>query len=128
MGDLEILINTLIILNANDELIINKSKFLNNVNIKNIIKKYGIDNNKIDNLYQLAIYIVKIKNKKLHKLKDLYNLKDIDNLIFSSLTSIENEKIHFFSSLIIRYLNYDINYKTLKKFILILQNLDVKRI
>lgn len=128
MGDLEILINTLIILNAKDELIINKSKFLNNVNIKNIIKKYGIDNNKIDNLYQLAIYIVKIKNKKLQKLKDLYNLKDIDNLIFSSLSLIENEKIHFFSSLIIRYLNYNINYKTLKKFILILQNLDVKRI
>ena len=128
MGDLEILINTLINLNANDELIINKSKFLDNVNIKNIIKKYRIDNNKIDNLYQFAIYIVKIKNEKLQKLKDLYNLKDIDNLIFSSLTSIENEKIHFFSSLIIRYLNYDIKYKTLRKFILILQNLDVKRI
>lgn len=128
MNDLEILINTLINLNAEDKLVINQSDFLNNVNIKNIIKKYGFNKEKTYHFYQMAIYLVKIKNEKLQKLKSLYNLRNIDNLIFSNLKSIENEKIHFFCCLIIRYLNYCINYKTLKNFIIILQNLDVKRI
>lgn len=128
MNDLEIFINNLIKLNSKDELIINESNFFNNDDIKNIIKKYGFYKDKIDNFYELAAYIVKLKNKKLQKLKSLYNLKVIDNLIFDNLVSLDNKKIHYFCCLFMRYLNCNINYKELEKFINILQNLDVKRI
>ena len=128
MNDLEIFINNLIKLNSKDELIINESNFFNNDDIKNIIKKYGFYKDKIDNFYELAAYIVKLKNMKLQKLKSLYNLKVIDNLIFDNLVSLDNKKIHYFCCLFMRYLNYNINYKELEKFINILQNLDVKRI
>lgn len=128
MNDLEIFINNLIKLNSKDELIINESDFLNNDDIKNIINKYDFDKDKIDNLYQLAVYIVKFKNNKLQKLKSLYNSKVVENLIFNNLDSLDNKKIQYFCSLFIRYLNYNINYKELEKFINILQNLDVKRI
>lgn len=128
MNDLEIFVNNLIKLNSKDELIINKSDFLNNDDIKNIINKYGFDKEKIDNLYQLAIYIVKLKNNKLQKLKSLYDSNVMTNLIFDNLGSLDNKKIQYFCSLFIRYLNYNINYKELEKFINILQKLDVKRI
>lgn len=128
MNDLEIFINNLIKLNLKDELIINESDFFNNDDIKNIINIYGFEKDKIDNLYQLAVYIVKLKNKKLQKLRSLYDLKVMDNLIFDNLVSLDNKKIQYFCCLFMRYLNYNINYKELKKFINVLQNLDVKRI
>lgn len=128
MNDLEIFINNLIKLNLKDELIINESDFFNNPNIKNIINKYGFNEDKIDNLYQLAVYIVKLKNKKLQKLRSLYDLKVMDNLIFDNLVSLDNKKIQYFCCLFMRYLNYNINYKELEKFINVLQNLAVKRI
>lgn len=128
MNDLEIFINNLIKLNLKDELIINESDFFNNDDIKNIINKYGFDKAKTDNLYQLAVYIVKLKNNKLQKLKCLYDSKVMDNLIFDNLISLDNKKIQYFCCLFIRYLNYNINYKELEKFINILQNTDVKRI
>lgn len=128
MNDLEVFINNLIKLNLKDELIINESDFFNNTDIKNIINKYGFDKDKIDNLYQLAIYIVRLKNKKLQKLKSLYDLKVMDNLIFNNLALLDNKKIQYVCCLFIRYLNYNINYKDLEKFINILQKLDVKRI
>ena len=128
MNDLEIFINNLIKLNLKDELIINESDFFNNDDIKNIINKYGFDKAKTDNLYQLAVYIVKLKNNKLHKLKCLYESKVIDNLIFDNLISLDNKKIQYFCCLFMRYLNYNINYKELEKYINILQNIDVKRI
>lgn len=128
MNDLEIFINNLIKLNLKDELIINESDFFNNDDIKNIINKYGFDKAKTDNLYQLAVYIVKLKNNKLQKLKCLYESKVIDNLIFDNLISLDNKKIQYFCCLFMRYLNYNINYKELEKYINILQNIDVKRI
>lgn len=128
MNDLEIFINNLIKLNLKDELIINESDFFNNDDIKNIINKYGFDKAKTDNLYQLAVYIVKLKNNKLQKLKGLYDSKVMDNLIFDNLISLDNKKIQYFCCLFMRYLNYNINYKELEKFINILQNTDVKRI
>lgn len=128
MNDLEIFINNLIKLNLKDELIINESDFFNNDDIKNIINIYGFEKDKIDNLYQLAVYIVKLKNKKLQKLRSLYDLKVMDNLIFDNLVSLDNKKIQYFCCLFMRYLNYNINYKELEKFINVLQNLDVKRI
>lgn len=128
MNDLEIFINNLIKLNLKDELIINESDFFNNDDIKNIINKYGFNKAKTDNLYQLAVYIVKLKNNKLQKLKCLYDSKAIDNLIFDNLISLDNKKIQYFCCLFMRYLNYNINYKELEKFINILQNIDVKRI
>lgn len=128
MNDLEIFINNLIKLNLKDELSINKSDFFNNNDIKNIINKYGFDKAKTDNLYQLAVYIVKLKNNKLQKLKSLYDSKVMDNLIFDNLVLLDNKKIQYFCCLFMRYLNYTINYKELEKFINILQKLDVKRI
>jgi len=128
MNDLEIFINNLIKLNLKDELIINESDFFNNDDIKNIINKYGFNKAKTDNLYQLAVYIVKLKNKKLQKLRSLYDSKVMDNLIFDNLVSLDNKKIQYFCCLFMRYLNYNINYKELEKFINILQNIDVKRI
>lgn len=128
MNDLEIFINSLIKLNPKDELIINKDDFINYANIKNIINKYGFDKDKIDNIYQLALYIVKYKNIKLQKIKSLYNLKVIDNLIFNNLVLLEEKKAKYFCCLFMRYLNCNINYKELEKFIKILQKLNIERI
>lgn len=128
MNDLETFIQVLINLNSKDELIIEEEKFFNNDDIKNIIKKYKFDKEKRKNLYQFSNYILKIKNQKLQKLNQLYNCRDIDELVFSNLVLLEGQKIEFFCSLFIRYLSYDINYKKLNNFINILKRLKKERI
>lgn len=127
MTDLVLFINTLINLNSNDELYITKDDFYNNCKINNIIEKYGFKGDKGDKLYKFAIYLLKIKNNKLEKSKQLCNVINIDCLIFNNLMLIEKTKVYYFCGLFVGYLYNKINFKTLSDFIGILQNLNFTR-
>ena len=128
MNNIEKFVNALISINADDKLMINKDDFFYNNEIKNIVSYYKFDESCKDNLYCFANHILKIKNKKLQKLSELFNRINDCDLIFVNVRDAREPKIEYICNLFIRYLLSDISYKKFNRYLLILQNLNVNRL
>ena len=128
MNNIEKFIDKLIMLNNNDELIINENEFFSDSYIKFIISNYGVEQSKEANLYLFAIYLVKLNNKKLNKVRNKFAEIGIDDLIFNTLAILDDRKCEFFCALIVNYLNTNnIEYKELVKIIKAFPTIDVSR-
>ena len=129
MNDLMNFVNTLILLNPNNDLIISKRKYYINKEIKNINEKYKFNNMDKNKLYVLGINILKLDNKKLKALeKDNRYNENICNLIFNNIKNIKRSHIDNLSNLFIKYLQYEIKEQKLLEYISILIDLKIPQI
>ena len=128
IDDLSIFIKSITEININDLYTIDRSLFLNNIDVKNLIKKYKLTQEEIDKLFLLGTKICTQYNNMLKR--NLINNQDISNIIFDKIKKYDKNKWNQLCNIIQNYYeqlkNRNIHNKVvLKKFLELLDNNDI---